>query len=327
MDQNPIVLYLRMKGMSLDAIHDDLVRTLGKDVVAYSTVTKYARAAQFPGRKEATHPETPDVEHSPVDEVILTALAEFPFTFLSVREPSRRICLPRSTVHKHRHLAQLLRFTVQHLRWVPHFLTAEQKQIRVQMAIKLLQALSVQSTRQWHDIVTLDESWIYLFSEHDLMWTVPGEIVDRERHTVQLPKFMRTVVWNPIRFHVLKTLPKGRKFNTQYYPNDILVAISDWRRETGGTRPNKLWVHSNHAWPPTVKMPRDYIRLNRMKQVLHLPYSPDLAPSDFFFFGYVKGKLMGYCAESPSELLVRIRVILTEIPREALNVVFFECLE
>jgi hypothetical protein len=51
----------------------------------------------------------------------------------------------------------------------PPLLTAEQKQIRVLMAIKLLQVLSVQSTRQWHDIVTLDESWIYLFSEHDLM--------------------------------------------------------------------------------------------------------------------------------------------------------------
>jgi hypothetical protein len=23
----------------------------------------------------------------------------------------------------------------------------------------------------------LDELWIYLFSEHDLMWTAPGEIV------------------------------------------------------------------------------------------------------------------------------------------------------
>jgi hypothetical protein len=65
------------------------------------------------------------------------------------------------------------------------FLTAEQKHIQVQMAIELLQVLSVQSTRQWHDIVILDESWIYLFSEHDLMWTAPGEIgVDRERHTV-----------------------------------------------------------------------------------------------------------------------------------------------
>jgi hypothetical protein len=98
------------------------------------------------------------------------------------------------------------------------FVTAEQKQIRVQMAIELLQVLSVQSTCQWHDIVTFDESWIYLFSEHDRMWTAPREIVvDRERHAVQSPKFTLTVVWNPNRFHVLKALPKGRKFNAQYY--------------------------------------------------------------------------------------------------------------
>jgi hypothetical protein len=99
----------------------------------------------------------------------------------------------------------------------PHFSTAEQKQICVQVAIELLQVLSVQSTRQWHDIITLDESWIYLPSEHDLMWTAPGEIVvDRERHTIQSPKFMLTVVWNPIGFHVLNALPKRRKFKAQY---------------------------------------------------------------------------------------------------------------
>jgi hypothetical protein len=37
------------------------------------------------------------------------------------------------------------------------------------MAIELLQVLSVQGTRQWHNMITLDEVWIYLFSEHDLM--------------------------------------------------------------------------------------------------------------------------------------------------------------
>jgi hypothetical protein len=161
MDQKPIVLYLRMKGMALDVIHDNLVRTLGKNAVAYSTVTKYAGSAQFSGRKEATHPEAPDVERSPVDDVIFTALAEFPFS--SVRELSRRICVPKSTVHPHGHLTQSLRFTVRHLRWVPHLLPAEQKQIRGQMAIKLLPVLSAQSTPQRHDIVTLDESRIYLF--------------------------------------------------------------------------------------------------------------------------------------------------------------------
>jgi hypothetical protein len=125
MDQKPIVLYLRIKGIDLDAIHDDLICTHGRDVEAYSTVTKYAPSAQFSGRKEATPPEAPDVERGPVDEAILTALAEFPFLFSSVRALSRRICLPRSTVHPHRHLTQSLSFTVRHFRWVPNFLAAE----------------------------------------------------------------------------------------------------------------------------------------------------------------------------------------------------------
>jgi hypothetical protein len=120
MDRKPIVLSLRMKRVILDAIHDDLVCTLGKDAVAYSMVTKYARSAQFSGRKEAIPPEGPEVERSPVNEAILTALAEFPFPFSSVWGLSRRICLPRSTVHQDRHLTQSLRFTLRHLRWVPH---------------------------------------------------------------------------------------------------------------------------------------------------------------------------------------------------------------
>jgi hypothetical protein len=57
MDQKPIVLYLRMKGIALDVTYDDHVRTLGKDAVVYSTVTKYARSAQFSGRKEAALPK------------------------------------------------------------------------------------------------------------------------------------------------------------------------------------------------------------------------------------------------------------------------------
>jgi hypothetical protein len=123
MGQKPIVLYLRMKGMALDAIHDDLLRTLGKDAVAYSTVTKYVHSAQFSGQKETTPPEAPDVERSPVNEAILMALAEFPFpfSFSSVRELSRRTCLRRSTTHPHRNFTKSLRFTVRHLRWIPHF--------------------------------------------------------------------------------------------------------------------------------------------------------------------------------------------------------------
>jgi hypothetical protein len=64
-----------------------------------------------------------------------------------------------------------------------------------------------------------------------------------------------------------------------------------------------------------------------MKQAPDPLYSPDLTPLGFFLFGSVKGKLMGYRAETPSELLVCIRVILSEIPRETLNAVFLEWVE
>jgi hypothetical protein len=59
MDQKAIVLYLHMMGMSLDAIHDDLMRVcvLGKNAVAGSTVTKYVHSEEFP-------PRTMDLLHS-----------------------------------------------------------------------------------------------------------------------------------------------------------------------------------------------------------------------------------------------------------------------
>jgi hypothetical protein len=172
-------------------------------------------------------------------------------------------------------------------------------------------------------LVTLDESWFYLRSEHDLTWTAPGEIVpDRERYIIQLPKFIVTIVWNPSGFHVVKALAKWSKFNAQYDANNILVAISDWRRLNGRTQQGKLWLHADNAPQHTAKVSRDDITRNEMKRALNPPYSPDLASSYFFLFGYMKRKFMGYRVESEWELLVPIRVILAEIPRDVLNAVF-----
>jgi histone-lysine N-methyltransferase SETMAR len=133
---------------------------------------------------------------------------------------------------------------------------------------------------------------------------------------------MVTIVWNASGFHVVKALSKWSKLNAQYYTNNILVAISDWRRLSGRTQQGKLWLHADNARPHTARVSTDYITRNGMKRAPHPPYSPDLAPSDFFPFGYVKRKLMRYRAESESERRVRTRVILPEIQRELLNVVF-----
>jgi hypothetical protein len=141
MDQKAIAPYLHMRGMSLDAIHEDLVRmrVLGENAVAYSTVTKSVCSEKFPPKSDEQPSGPMTVEPDPVDQAILTVFADDPFS--SVRELSRLTCLPRFTVH--RHLTNSLHFRIQHLRWMPRSLNSEQKRIRVNVARELLRVLSV----------------------------------------------------------------------------------------------------------------------------------------------------------------------------------------
>jgi predicted cupin superfamily sugar epimerase len=55
--------------------------------------------------------------------------------------------------------------------------------------------LERQKQRSWHDIVTLDESWFYLNTDHELIWLQPdGEIPERERRMIQSEKVMLMIV-------------------------------------------------------------------------------------------------------------------------------------
>jgi hypothetical protein len=131
--------------------------------------------------------------------------------------------------------------------------------------------------------------WFYLRSEHDLMWAAPGEILsNRERYTIQSPKFVVTIVWNPSNYHVLKALPKWSKFNAQYDTNNVIVATLDWRRLSWRMQQGTFWLHADNFHPHMAKVSTGHITRNGMKRAPRSPDSPDLAPSDFFVFGYVR---------------------------------------
>jgi hypothetical protein len=52
-----------------------------------------------------------------------------------------------------------------------------------------------------------------------------------------------------------------------------------------------------------------------MKSAPHPPYSPDLVPSDFYLFGYVKRCLTGVSFEDADQLLAAVEDVLEGIEK------------
>jgi hypothetical protein len=93
MDQSTICLCLNRKGLSVQAIHDELVQVLGSDVITYSTMTSYFDASHWRAQNEEQHSDPPpDV----IDKVILQALNQI--TFTSVRKLAKTMCISHATV-------------------------------------------------------------------------------------------------------------------------------------------------------------------------------------------------------------------------------------
>jgi hypothetical protein len=130
---------------------------------------------------------------------------------------------------------------------------------------------------------------------------------------------MLRIVWNPRGFHLIKVLEKDRKFNASYYVAEISDPLSQWRSIEAVGKERKLLVHVDNARRHTAKLSTQYFDENRMKMksapyppysMLHAPCSPDLAPSDFYFFGYVKRCLTGLSFEDADQLLAAVEGVL-----------------
>jgi hypothetical protein len=70
-----------------------------------------------------------------------------------------------------------------------------------------------------------------------------------ESPTIQCKKLMIIIVWNPSRFHLIRVLPSGRKFNKSDHRKEVFAPFSEWRREQASGAGRKLTVHVENARP------------------------------------------------------------------------------
>jgi histone-lysine N-methyltransferase SETMAR len=147
---------------------------------------------------------------------------------------------------------------------------------------------------------------------------------ERARHTIQDGKIMVTIAWNPLGFSLIMILPKGRTFNAEHDRDNILAALTQLQPEDDG---RKFVVHADNARAHTTQKYRTFCEENGLRLASHPSYSSDLAPSDFFLFGYVKERLKEMMFPSYDELFDATGEVVTCIESETLTAVFEHCME
>ena len=85
-----------------------------------------------------------------------------------------------------------------------------------------------------------------------------------------------------------------------------------------------VWLHMDNARPHTSRQTSDFIAQTKVKTLSHPPYSPDLAPCDFFLFPKLKDLLKGKTYSSDEELTEALESALATFNRSFISDMFEE---
>jgi uncharacterized protein YeaO (DUF488 family) len=109
---------------------------------------------------------------------------------------------------------------------VAHSLLERQKNERVTQARLLLHMLQLHKTADFNAIATGDELWFrYMYLDRTMYARSGSDVTSCIRSGIGTSKVMITF-FTGTRLLVLKALPKGRKFNQDYFLEEVLPSLS-----------------------------------------------------------------------------------------------------
>ena len=95
-------------------------------------------------------------------------------------------------------------------------------------------------------------------------------------------------------------------------------------RSIGVTSLRPLWIHMDNAAPHRAKRTQNALQVIGISSLRHPPYSPDLAPSDFWLFGRIKQALGCSHFSNEAELKGAILDIIHKITTPEIRRVYNE---
>ncbi|UYV61773.1 hypothetical protein LAZ67_1006451 [Cordylochernes scorpioides] len=183
-------------------------------------------------------------------------------------------------------------------KFVPKLLNCDQKQHRMNIANEMLDSVR-DDPNLLQRVITGVEAWVYGYDvetkAQSFQWKLPHEPRPKKVRQVRSNVKVLLTVFSDCRGVVHhEFLPQGRTVNKEYY----LQVMRNLREVIRQKRPdlwkNKNWLlHHDNAPAHTSLLVRDFLAKNNTLMMPQPPYSPNLAPCDFFLFPKLKRPMKG----------------------------------
>ena len=183
-------------------------------------------------------------------------------------------------------------------RWVPKLLSEAQKQERVRVCSQFVTAVHRKSLAMLDDIVTMDETMVSFHTpetkKQSKQWILkgkPGPL--KAKVQASRTKQMVLAFFDSKGLIFTNIVPRGSTVNARYIVKVLGIFMKNMRTKRPHMLTRDWFFHWDNAPVHTAAIVRNWFAARDIQLLEHAPYSPDLAPADFFLFPKVKEQQSG----------------------------------
>jgi histone-lysine N-methyltransferase SETMAR len=190
-------------------------------------------------------------------------------------------------------------------RWVPKLLSESQKKERVRVSTEFVAAVNRRSKSMLDNIVTMDETMVSYHTpeskKKSKQWIKRGEPGPVKAKTQESrTKQMILAFFDSRGLIYTHIVPRGGKVNGDYIVKALDIFLKNLKQKRPIMVEQEWWFHWDNAPVHTAAAVKNWFAAHGVQRLEHSPYSPDLAPADYFLFRRVKEELAGLSLDASS---------------------------
>lgn len=205
-------------------------------------------------------------------------------------------------------------------KFVPRLLNPDQMETRKLMAAECFEK-STEDPMFLQTIVTGDETWVYAYDPETKMqsseWhTSSSPRPKKSRHVKSKTKVMLIAFFDNEGVVHHEFVPAGQTVNGPFYVQVLKRVREAVRRKRPGKWLGGWSLHHDNAPSHTSIVVQTWLAEKKIPLLHQPPYSPDIAPSDFWLFPKLKKGLKGNRFDTVEDIKTNVTVELRKIPQQ-----------